>query len=82
MIDNNLVRPHEIEEVAKDCLRSSPYKVLRRVSCECKEGILYLRGRLFSFYEMQIAQETVARIDGVTQVVNELEVVDSGFVCG
>jgi osmotically-inducible protein OsmY len=63
-----------IAEVAMERLQNSPFTVLRRISCECKHGVLFLRGRLFSFHEKQVAQETVARIDGVTQVVNEVEV--------
>ena len=63
-----------IAEVAMERLRNSPYEAMRRVSCECKHGVLLLRGQLFSFHEKQMAQETVARIDGVTQVVNEVEV--------
>jgi osmotically-inducible protein OsmY len=63
-----------IAEVAMERLRDSPYTAMRRISCECKHGVLFLRGRLFSFHEKQVAQETVARIDGVTQVVNEVEV--------
>lgn len=38
------------------------------------DGILFLRGRLFGFHETQVAQEVVAAIDGVTQVVNEIQV--------
>jgi osmotically-inducible protein OsmY len=63
-----------IVEVAMERLQDSSYTVLRRISCECKHGVLFLRGRLFSFHEKQVAQETVAGIDGVTQVVNEVEV--------
>jgi osmotically-inducible protein OsmY len=63
-----------IAEVAMERLRDSPYKALRRISCECKQGILFLRGRLFSFHEKQVAQESVARVNGVTQVVNEIQV--------
>lgn len=65
-----------IAEAAMERLRESPYEALRRISCECKHGVLFLRGRLLSFHEKQVAQETVARIDGVTQVVNEIEVTD------
>lgn len=57
-----------------ECLRNSPYKAMHRVSCECKHGVLFLRGRLFSFHEKQVAQEAVAGVSGVTQVVNEIEV--------
>ncbi len=63
-----------IAEVATGRLRDSPYEAMRRVSCECKHGVLFLRGRVFSFHEKQLAQEAVARIDGVTQVVNDVEV--------
>jgi osmotically-inducible protein OsmY len=65
-----------IAEAATGCLRASPYNAMRRVSCECAHGVLFLRGRLSSFHHKQVAQETVARIDGVTQVVNEIEVTD------
>ena len=64
-----------IVAVAMGRLRDSPYRAMRRISCECRHSVLFLRGRLFSFHEMQVAQETVARIDGVTQVVNEVEVI-------
>jgi osmotically-inducible protein OsmY len=63
-----------IAEAATECLRASHYKAMRRVSCECKQGVLFLRGRLFSFHEKQIAQEVVAGVNGVTQVVNEIQV--------
>ena len=63
-----------IVEMAMERLRASPYKAMQRVSCECKHGVLFLRGRLFSFHEKQIAQEVVAGVSGVTQVVNEIAV--------
>ena len=63
-----------IAELAMERLQASPYKTMRRVSCECKHGVLFLRGRLFSFHEKQVAQEVVAGISGVTQVVNEIQV--------
>jgi osmotically-inducible protein OsmY len=63
-----------IAAVAMERLRDSPYEAMRRVSCEYKHGVLFLRGRVFSFHEKQLAQEAVARIDGVTQVVNDVEV--------
>ena len=69
-----VVEDPTITEMAMERLRDSPYNAMRRVSCECKHGVLFLRGRLFSFHEKQMAQEVVARIDGVTQVVNEVEV--------
>jgi len=63
-----------IAEVALERLRESPYKAMRRVSCRCENGVLFLRGRLFSFHEKQVAQEVVAGVNGVIQVVNEIQV--------
>ena len=71
---NQLIDAPAIAEVAMERLRDSPYKAMRRVSCEFEHGVLFLRGRLFSFHEKQVAQEVVARVSGVTQVVNEIEV--------
>jgi osmotically-inducible protein OsmY len=67
-------RSHEIVEAAMERLQNSPYRVLTRVSCEYRHGVLFLTGRLFSFYEKQVAQEAVAKVNGVTQVSNEIEV--------
>jgi osmotically-inducible protein OsmY len=64
-----------IAAAAMECLRKSHYKVLRRVSCESRHGILILRGRLFSHHEKQIASQAVAGVKGVIRVVNEIEVV-------
>jgi osmotically-inducible protein OsmY len=70
-VGDNCIR---IEEAAKRCLRASPYNVFAGVSCECEHGVLVLKGRLSSFHHKQVAQEAVAGISGVTQVVNEIEV--------
>jgi osmotically-inducible protein OsmY len=41
------------------------------VSCDCRQGVLFLRGPLPTFYLKQLAQEAVARVEGILQVVNE-----------
>jgi osmotically-inducible protein OsmY len=48
-----------------------------QISCEYRDGVLYLRGQSRSFYQKQMAQETVRKIDGVARVVNEIEVVSN-----
>ena len=73
-VSDNPIRSHEIGEAAMGCLRDSPYKVFWGVSCECDHGVLFLRGQLSSFHHKQVAQEAVARVSGVAQVVNEIEV--------
>jgi len=63
-----------IAEAATERLRGSPYQALRSISCESKYGVLFLRGRLGSYFQKQLAQEAVAGVSGVTEVVNEIEV--------
>ena len=74
-VSNNRVRYDEMEEAARACLQDSPYKgILAEVSCNCHHGVLFLSGHLARFHHKQVAQEAVARVNGVTQVVNEIEV--------
>jgi osmotically-inducible protein OsmY len=47
----------------------------RQVFCENHDGVLLLRGRVSSFYEKQLAQEAVRKLEGVDQIVNQIEVV-------
>ena len=60
---------------AMERLQMAPYPPVRGVSCECDDGVLTLRGRVPTFFEKQLAQEAVFTLDGVMQVVNEIEVV-------
>jgi hypothetical protein len=55
-------------------LHDKSRNAFRNVSCECEEGTITLRGRSSSYYEKQVAQETVRGVEGVTQIVNEIEV--------
>ena len=73
-VHNNPVLFQGIAEAATECLQNSPYYAVRRVLCECDRGVLFLRGRLSSFHQKQVAQETVARVKGVTQVRNDIDV--------
>jgi len=63
-----------IAEAARQRLANSPYRSIQRLSCEVEGRILMLHGQLPSFYQNQLAQETVAGIEGVDRVVNLVEV--------
>ena len=65
---------HDVTERARERLRQSPHQEVRSVSCEFERGVLRLRGRLSSFYHKQLAQEAVAHMSGVREVVNEVVV--------
>jgi osmotically-inducible protein OsmY len=64
----------DVVEKAQLRLQAAPYIFLRDVSCEYRQGLLILRGQVASYYEKQLAQEAVARLVGVAQVMNEIEV--------
>ena len=64
-----------LRELAEGCLRRNPYLALRNVSCDCRGGVVVLRGRLPTYYLKQVAQEAVAHLEGVQGVENQIEVV-------
>ena len=66
-----------VVENAQRTLRDSQYQVLAQVSCEFREGILILRGRVPSFYMKQIAQTVIRDLDDVVRVDNRLEVAEA-----
>jgi osmotically-inducible protein OsmY len=68
-----------VTKVASASLQRSPYVAVKSVSCHYDRGVLVLRGQLPSFYQKQLAQEAVADLEGVSQVVNETEVVAPAF---
>jgi hypothetical protein len=63
--------------LAEALLRGNPYLALRSVSCDCRGGVLVLRGCLPSYYLKQVAQEAVARLPGVQAVDNQIQIVTS-----
>jgi osmotically-inducible protein OsmY len=62
-------------EAAKQRLQQQPHLTVRQIWCEFQDGRLFLRGQVPSFFHKQLAQVAVAGLDGVRQVVNEIEVV-------
>jgi hypothetical protein len=61
-------------DLAQACLRRNSYLTLKNLSCEQQGGALVLRGCLPSYYLKQVAQEVVARLDGVIRIDNRIEV--------
>ena len=56
-------------------MRRSGYSELRRVACDFQDGVLTLRGRVFSYHLKQLAQALVLELKGVRELDNRLEVV-------
>ena len=66
----------EVGELAERRLRESPYFYLKRLSCEWSMGMLTLRGCVPYEQFRRCAESIVARVDGVHEIVNAIEVID------
>ena len=66
------VRP--LFEQIHEALTSSPHVPIREVHVEAAEGRVVLKGCVRSFFQKQMAQEAIRRIDGVESIENLLEV--------
>ena len=55
-------------------LKESPYLAGRKLRIETNEGRVVLRGEVNSFYQKQMAQEALRRVDGIEMIENHLEV--------
>jgi osmotically-inducible protein OsmY len=75
MSSDNCLDAKKIAEAAKHRILHRAHLTHQRLWCEFHEGQLFLRGQVPSFYFKQLAQEAVAGLEGVQQVVNEIEVV-------
>jgi len=63
-----------LEELVQKAIVHSPYVSRRNLCCETQGRRVTLRGRVGSFFQKQMAQEAVRRIDGVEEIENLLEV--------
>lgn len=59
---------------AASLFEQSAYAALRGVACECRKGVLTLRGRIPSYFLNQVALQLARNVAGVQGVVNRLEV--------
>ena len=55
-------------------LSSNPHLLGRKLEFETTSGVVVLRGTVNSFYQKQMAQEAVRRVDGVEMIDNRLHV--------
>lgn len=55
-------------------LSSSPYISESKVHFAAKRGDVTLHGSVGTFFQKQMAQESIRRVDGVQQIENLLEV--------
>jgi osmotically-inducible protein OsmY len=71
MRDNgSLCLAHRVQ----DAINQNPYLSRRELSCEALDGRVVLRGRVRSFFQKQMAQESVRYLEGIVSIENYLEV--------
>jgi osmotically-inducible protein OsmY len=59
---------------AQAALDRNPHLARKRLKLEARQGRLTLHGTVGSYYQKQMAQETLRKLDGVAAVENLLEV--------
>lgn len=55
-------------------IKGNPHLSRHQVFCQEQSGIVILHGRVGSFFQKQMAQESLKRLAGVEKVINELQV--------
>lgn len=63
-----------LEGRVKSALSRNPFLPGRKVHFEAQQGKVVLRGVVGSYYQKQMAQETLRRIEGVHEIENLLQV--------
>lgn len=63
-----------LEVRATKAIDNAPHLLGQTLHCEAEGGQVTLRGVVSSYFQKQMAQETLRRIDGVEEVTNLLEV--------
>jgi osmotically-inducible protein OsmY len=63
-----------LEDRVLGALERNPHVGGRNLRFEAEQGRVTLRGVVQSYYQKQMAQEAVRRVDGVMEIANDLEV--------
>jgi hypothetical protein len=63
-----------LEDRVMTALDDNPYLSRRTLRFETEEGRVILRGVVNTFFQKQMAQEALRRVEGIEEISNELEV--------
>jgi BON domain len=75
IVDVDIEHSQTKTRLAQQLVLSSSYAEVRCIRCEIRDGVLYLRGQVTSFYLKQLTQEAVRLMDGVDAISNCVEVI-------
>lgn len=65
---------HPLLEQVRGALKRSSYITPNQVHIETTDGHVRLEGTVGTFFQKQMAQELVRRVDGVERIENQLQV--------
>jgi osmotically-inducible protein OsmY len=71
---NSATLSRPLFERIHDALTTNPHVPSHRVCVEAEDGRVILKGNVNSFFQKQMAQEAVRRVDGVQRIDNLLQV--------
>ncbi len=63
-----------LDNQIRSALEQSPHLTGRKLRFETSDGRVILKGVVRSYYQKQMAQESLRELDGVGQIENQLEV--------
>jgi osmotically-inducible protein OsmY len=66
--------PSPLDARISSAMSAHPHLKQRKVRIETHQGHVVLRGVVNSYYQKQMAQEAVRRVEGVQSIENHLEV--------
>lgn len=69
-----ITEDHALVDRIDAAIQTNPYLVGKNLRIEAANGRITLKGVVNSFFQKQMAQESLRRVVGVSQIENDLEV--------
>ncbi|MDG2381193.1 MAG: BON domain-containing protein [Pirellulaceae bacterium] len=63
-----------LEDKVEKALQLNPYLTRNGLRCETNQGRVILRGEVNSYFQKQMATETLRKLRGIEEIDNQLEV--------
>ncbi len=67
-------QPHQLKEIVQSAINRNGYFAFSRVSADIQDDNIVLTGTVETYYQKQLAQETVRKIAGTTLINNQIQV--------
>lgn len=65
---------HSLRDLVQSTLSRSPYFAGRNLRIELHDNDIVLKGVVNTYYQKQLAQESIRNIDGIRRIRNDIEV--------